>query len=537
MWSRGARRPTLAGQLLLLQLAVIAVVLAIVAVISLRQSTASFADDRGSRMRSVAEYLANVAVVRSEVGDSGARRTLAPAIDRALRLSGATTVSIADPDGTVVASSDPGDVGRPAALEESRVREGRGWSGDVTVDGERAVAAHAPILDDRGELVGLSIAEQDYPSTWARLTDAASDLALFLGVGAALGVAGSYLVSRIVRRRTRGLGPREIATLADHREALLHSIREGVVAVSGEGRVTLLNDGARSLLGLDEDAVGRPVDALGLDPDVVALLTGETETRDAVALVRGRVLVMNHRPASSRGEGIGSVTTMRDRTEVAAVQNQLSSNLSITDTLRAQTHEFANQLHTISGLVQLGEYDEVRSLVGTLSRRRAEADAAVAERVRDPAVAALLVAKSSVAAEAGVTLRLDASSSLPALEPVDSADLTTVLGNLVDNAVDACRGRSDATVSVHLDASDDHVTLTVSDDGPGVPAELRESVFSRGFSTKPDVPGGRGIGLALVRMICTERGGDVTLSSDGEGRDGATFRVQLPREAARGQEH
>ncbi len=323
MWSRRARRSTLAGQLLLLQLAVVFVVLGIVAAISLRQSTASFADERGSQMRSVAEYLANVAVVRSQADEPDAARALAPAIDRALRLSGATTVSIAAPDGTIVSSSDPGDVGRPAVLEESRVQEGRGWSGDVSVDGERYVAAHAPVLDDDGRLVGLSIAEQRYPSTWERLTDAASDLALFLGVGAALGVAGSYLVSRIVRRRTRGLGTREIATLADHREALLHSIREGVVAVSGDGRVTLLNDGARALLGLGEDAVGRPVGALGLDPDVVQLLTGETETRDAVALVRGRVLVLNHRPASSRGEGIGSVTTMRDRTEVVAVQSQL----------------------------------------------------------------------------------------------------------------------------------------------------------------------------------------------------------------------
>jgi sensor histidine kinase regulating citrate/malate metabolism len=536
LWSRGARRSTLAGQLLLLQLAVIAVVLGIVAAISVRQSTATFGDERGSQMRSVAEYLANVAVVRSQVGDPDAARSLAPAVDRALRLSGATRVYVAASDGTVVASSEPADVGRPADLEGSRVQEGRGWSGDVTLDGERAVAAHAPVLDDTGRLVGLTVAEQDYPSTWELLTDSASDLAIFLGVGAALGVAGSWLVSRIVRRRTRGLGTVEIATLADHREALLHSIREGVVAVGREGRVTLLNDGARVLLGLGEDAVGRPVADLGLEPEVATLLTGTAEVHDAVVLVRGRVLVLNHRPASSRGAGIGSVTTMRDRTEVVAVQNQLSSNLSITDTLRAQTHEFANQLHTISGLVQLGEYDEVRTLVGTLSRRRAETDAAVAERVRDPAVAALLVAKSSLAAEAGVALELDRSSSLPALAPVDSADLTTVLGNLVDNAVDACRGRAAATVTVHLAATDERVVLEVHDDGPGVPAELRESVFVRGFSTKPDVPGGRGIGLPLVRMICTERGGSVTLADPGDGRDGATFRVELPRDAARPQE-
>ncbi len=119
---------------------------------------------------------------------------------------------------------------------------------------------------------------------------------------------------------------------------------------------------------------------------------------------------------------------------------------------------------------------------------------------------------------------------------MDSADLTTVVGNLVDNAVDACRGRAGAEVVVRLSATPERVRLTVSDSGPGVPDELRESVFVRGFSTKPDVPGGRSIGLPLVRLICTQRGGDVTLAAGTGDRPGATFEVDLPRDAARAQE-
>ncbi len=166
------------------------------------------------------------------------------------------------------------------------------------------------------------------------------------------------------------------------------------------------------------------------------------------------MLVFNQRSASSHGEGIGTVTTMRDRTELVSMQSQLSSNLSITDTLRAQTHEFANQLHTISGLVQLKEYDEVTALVGTLTRRRAEITDEVTSRIADPAVAALLIAKSSVAAEAGVSLTLSPASRLPALTSAESADLTTVVGNLVDNAIDACR--SEASPEVVVDIRADH---------------------------------------------------------------------------------
>jgi two-component system CitB family sensor kinase len=531
LWSH-RRRLTLAGQFLVMQLGVVAVVLAIVGVISVQQSNASFASERGGQMRSVAEYLANQAVVRAEINDPVPATSLAPPIDRAVGLSGATDVTIADASGRILSSSDPRLIGEQAALGDSRVQEGRGWVGDVAARGRRFVAGHAPIIDDDGDVVGLAIAEDRYPSLWTRLTNAADELVLYVGIGALLGIAGSWLLARLVKRRTRGLDAHEFTTLADHREALLHSIREGVVAVGTDGRITMINDSARALLGLDAGVVGRPLAELGLDPEVVEVLGTDSGidagTQDAVLLVGERVIVFNQRSASSRGQGIGTVTTMRDRTDLISMQSQLSSNLSITDTLRAQTHEFANQLHTISGLVQLGEYDEVTSLVGVLTRRRAEISDAVTQRVSDPAVAALLIAKSSVAAEAGVALSLTPSSSLSATSTSTSADLTTILGNLVDNAVDACKGGASPAVTVQLTETPSEIVLEVRDNGPGVPDELVDTIFTRGFSSKPDVPGGRGIGLPLVRLISTQRQGIVTVARD----DGAVFTVRLPREAS-----
>ncbi len=540
--SRG-RELTLAGQFLLLQLVVVALLLGIVAALSLRQSTADFTEERGAQMRSVAEYVAGLLPLRDhldqartdEVLDEDTPRVLAPYADRGVQLSGADNVLVVSLDGEVLAASEPSLVGRTAELGESNATEGRQWSGDVEVDGERLVAAHAPIYTADGELLGIVVADQAYPSAWDRLTGAAPDLVLFLGVGALLGIAGSLVVSRVVKRGTRGLAPTEIANLADQREALLYAIREGVVAVGTDGRVTMANAAARATLGLDStDPVGRRVDELGLDPHVADLLTGTSGGEDAVALVGSRVVVFNRREASARGRGIGSVTTLRDRTELVSLQSQLSSNLSITDTLRAQTHEFDNRLHTISGLVQLGEYDEVARLVGTLSRHRAEVSAAVAERLTDPALAALVVAKHAVAEERGVVLELDPGSRLPALAPGVVADVITVLGNLVDNAVDACAGSPGAAVEVWVLLDGDAVHVRVRDNGPGVPEELAESIFVRGFSTKstgPEVVGGRGIGLPLVRLICAQRGGEVTLAAvaDPQGGDrGAEFRAVLP---------
>jgi len=197
----------------------------------------------------------------------------------------------------------------------------------------------------------------------------------------------------------------------------------------------------------------------------------------------------------------------------------------VTDTLRAQTHEFANQLHTISGLVQLGEYDAVRDLVGTLTRRRAEISDAVTQHISDPAVAALLIAKTSLAAERGVVLTLDPHSHLDPLDPALATDVITLLGNLIDNAVDVSAGARTPRVEVTVDDGGDGLEIAVSDSGPGVPEHLRETIFARGVTSKPDVPGGRGIGLALVRLVTAQHGGTVTVTDAAGG--GARFVVRL----------
>jgi sensor histidine kinase regulating citrate/malate metabolism len=305
---------------------------------------------------------------------------------------------------------------------------------------------------------------------------------------------------------------------------LLHSIREGVVAVNNEGEITLLNDSAQELLSLTSAAVGCRADSVGLEPAVVEFLLSGEDGRDVVIATRTRVLALNGRAATSQGQRIGTVTTMRDSTELAALQGQLSSHKSVTDTLRAQTHEFANQLHTISGLVQLGEYDSVRDLVGTLTRRRAEISDAVTQRISDPAVAALLIAKTSLAAESGVSLDIAPESSLGTLDPALATDVITLLGNLIDNAVDVSVGADAAKVTVGVQ-DHDGLILSVADSGPGVPEHLREAIFARGVTSKPDAPGGRGIGLALVRLVSAQHGGTVEVSDSPAG--GALFVVRL----------
>jgi two-component system CitB family sensor kinase len=516
---------SLAGQFLVFQLLVVAVVLVAVAAVSVAQSTREFRDVRGQRMIAVAENMASTPIVRDRYADPFAGRVLAPEVDRAVSLSGAGLAEILDPDGTVRVSSDPSRVGQRMDLGPSRADEGRAWFGDDNIDGMHSLVGQVPILSTNGDVLAVASVSEPYPSVWELLSGAGERLLIYLGLGAALGLLASWLLSRRIKRHTRGLEIAEIAGLADHREALLHSIREGVVAVNNEGDITLLNDSAQELLGVTATAVGRRVDGVGLEPAVVDFLLSGEDGRDVVIATRTRVLALNRRAATSQGQRIGTVTTMRDSTELAALQGQLSSHKSVTDTLRAQTHEFANQLHTISGLVQLGEYDSVRDLVGTLTRRRAEISDAVTQRISDPAVAALVIAKTSLAAESGVSLEIAPESHLAALDPALATDVITLLGNLIDNAVDVSVGSEPAKVTVGI-KDHDGLVISVADSGPGVPEHLREAIFARGVTSKPDVAGGRGIGLALVRLVTSQHGGTVEVSDGPSG--GAMFVVRLP---------
>ncbi|MEW9872079.1 ATP-binding protein [Arthrobacter sp. HS15c] len=524
---------SLAGQYLVLQLLIVLAVLVAVVAISLAQSAAAFERTEGRRALSAAEALAANPTVRELLPAAEPRAGSAlPAVAESVRtVSGSSNVALAKLDRTVIASSDPGLLGQRLELGPSRVLEGRSWTGVLGGSGTQALSAHVPVLDDAGKIIGIASISRDYPSTLERLGDAVPNLLTYLGVASVLGVAGSLLLSRRVKRQTLGMEPSEITGLVENREAMLHGLKEGVVGLDPHERITVANDSARALLGLPADCVGKKLHSLPVEPALKEVLTREQPGPDRLVLVGDRLVVLNRVPIQSRGRDIGSVTTLRDRTELSSLEQELGATRTATDTLRAQAHEFANQLHVISGLIQIGEYDSVVQFVNGATLDRTRLNDEVTSRIQDPALAALLIAKSSLATERGVALQLDPASGLARVDDELSRDLTTVVGNLVDNAFDAVTGLPEATVSVLVEDTDDGVTLTVRDTGPGVPGGDMGQIFRQGFTTKAPGPGGsRGFGLALSRVVCRRSGGDLTVAND----NGAVFTAHLNRARPRG---
>jgi sensor histidine kinase regulating citrate/malate metabolism len=525
-----ARRWSVAGQLLALQLGIIAVVLVGVAGVSLAQAQIDFRRTEGARVLSAAESLAARTLLRQALSATSRPDRVyqsAPVADGVQSLSGVTFVEIADVDGVVVANTrDPARIGVPLSSDPDDA--GRSWVADSTDTGRKSVVAHVPVLGETGpqtgRVVGTAAVGQEYPSLGESLLSAVPNLLTYLGLAGIVGIAGSLLVARRVKRQTLGLEPVEIRGLVEHREAMLTGIKEGVLGLDPDDRVTLVNAEAHRMLGLPADCVGRTLTELGVEDRLLDVLTGSAAQQDAVVFVGERILTLNRKPVAVRGVPAGSVTTMRDLTELRQLEQELGVTRQTTEALRAQAHEFANRLHTISGLLELEEYAEVLRYVKRLGSATQELAAVVTERVESPPLAALLIAKSSVAAERGVRLHLSDASRVGPLDDGLAEDLATVVGNLVDNALDAVGPLGGGEIEVTVREEAGEVAVEVRDSGPGVAPELVEEVFTSGFTTKAAEGGYRGFGLALTRTLCVRRGGSVSVRND----DGAVFSARLP---------
>lgn len=521
------RKLTLAGQYLILQLLIIAVVLAGVITVSLTQATNNFEKIEGRRSLSAAESLAANPLLRVLLPEAEPEMGSAlPAMGESVRsTSGLQFVTIADPRGTVVTSSYPDEVGTSILHPESAVTEGRGWTGEIWRNGNHVLIAQVPVLDDEGKMVGIVSAGQSYPSTGEMIQEIAPNALFTLVISLLLGTTGSVLLARRVKHQTRGMEPREIAELFEHREALLHGVKEGIISISPDYRVMLANDVAIELLQLPAHCVGKTLDELDVVPQVRHALTTSQEQPDRQFLVGERVLVFNRMPVKTARRDLGSVTTFRDKTELTLLEQELGDSKATADMLRAQTHEFANQLHAISGLIQLGEYDEVVGFIDGVSFSRSKIFEDVSACIAEPTIAALLIAKSSVAAERGVHLKMAPSSTLGRCEDQLARDLTTVIGNLVDNAMDAAAAAANPEIQVRIEETSELVRITVRDNGEGIAEDAMDEIFTQGFSTKDSaVSGGRGFGLAISRLVCRRRGGELAAANVQGARFTATLR-------------
>lgn len=445
-------------------------------------------------------------------------------------------VVITDDHGIRYSHPDPERIGEQVSTDPSRA-----LSGETVVAVQRgtlglSARAKVPLTLADGRIVGEVSVGISIGEITSRLLDLMPSVALYLGLALLGGVLASLLLARRLKRQTFGLELGELAGLLQEREATLYGIREGVIAVDPDGRVSLINDEARRLISLAQRGIGQSLVDLVPPGRLADALTGAEAGPDQVVVTAQHCLVVNRMPVSFQGRDLGAVITLSNRTEQEMLLRELDSVRGLTDALRAQQHEYDNRVHGLAGLVELGRYEEAIRYAGELSVGDSDLTERLQERIESAQLVGLLVAKSIVAAERGVRLTISDDSALSA-DDVDPRKVLTIVGNLVDNAIDAAAGHPERPphVDVKLIAvPHGEVTIAVTDSGPGVPPDQRHRIFTDGYTTKPrDGRRGHGLGLALVRRTVTALGASIAVD-EGDG-GGARFVVTLPGRRPAGQ--
>jgi sensor histidine kinase regulating citrate/malate metabolism len=502
------RRPgpwprSLAGQAIALQIAVIAVVVAAGGALALLDARRDGDDAARQQVVSIATAIADAPSTASAIQSGRATEVLQPMTDAVRTNTDIAFITIMSADGTRFTHTDPRQIGGKYLGTIEPALRGETFTEVYTGTLGPSIRAIAPVRDATGHVLGLvsaGITQQTLAQRWREQWPTIAAV----GLGAlALSMVGVWAIRRRLLRQTHGLRPDELRVMYEHHDAILHSVSEGLVVLDREG-VVLVNDEARRLLGLPPGHV-----ASSNLPEF--LRTHDPGVRDEVHVTEDRVLVVNRSQVADSPDS--EVVTIRDRTELQGALGELSALQVLTDSLRAQAHESANKLHTVITMVEMGRaQDAVTFATEELALSQHLVDR-LSDNVGEPALVALLLGKTAQADERGIELTVTEETHLPSDSdhvPLSAQEMITVLGNLVDNAMDAC-DRDDPWVEVTVSQDDDELLIRVADSGPGMDAEAFARSMQRGYSTKSDSDNEQhGLGLALVAQVVQRHQGTLT---------------------------
>lgn len=430
-------------------------------------------------------------------------------------------VRYSHPNNTLLGKRFIGEDIRPALEGKENVAVNHGVLAE-------ALRVFTPVYNDQHQQIGVvaigislnKVDEQISRSRWGAIW-----AILF---SALMGTLGTWGLVHLLKRILFGLEPYEISALFEQRQAMLQSLKEGVIAVDSEGRVTMINHTARQILLLPAGNADEP-----RHMPMLASLRRVSQTgkalQDQEIDCNGRLLLCNTFPVRSQSAVIGAISTFRDKTEVRELMQRMDGMVSYVDALRTHSHEFMNKLHVILGLLHMKRYDKLEEYVIQTAQNYQTDIGAIQHKIKSPVIAGFLLGKINRAKEAGFTLTLAEECLVPDTPNTEQVTvLITVLGNLIENALDAMTGQPEGEVGLLMHYQNGWLSCEISDDGPGIAPERLEHIFTKGFSTKGE---NRGVGLFLARQQLEKLGGEIAVES--EPGVFTQFFVQIPWDSER----
>lgn len=440
----------------------------------------------------------------------------------------AKTIIITDRNGIQVSNTDKQKIGSLLVdPHESRaLRHGRPYLSKSSSEEGEIISGNAPIFNNNFDIIGM-VSVGYLVENVRQVTQSYLEKELFyIWVFITLGLMAAILIARGVKKATLGLEPDEIANLFQEREAIIASIREGIIATDELGTITLLNQAAANQL--SNSVLGRPVADLFTQVDFATIFDRGDSILNQEISIRGSDIIFSMVPIVHEDQIRGAVATFRRKDEIDLIAKELTQVQTYSDMLRAQTHEYNNRLHAIVGMLQMEAYEEVLDFIAEETTGHRLLVRFLTEAIPDPTLSSFLIGKYMHASELKVDFTIDRESRMLDIpDDLNRNQLVTILGNILNNAFEAAlSGPGKPRVNLFLSDFGNDLIFEVADSGPGIPQNMVDSIFEKGVSGKEGT--NRGYGLYLVQSTLRSLNGGISIQSSDLG--GTLFIIEIPKE-------
>lgn len=523
------RRISLLSQMIMLFTIVLFVSMLLVSAIFSGMIEEIMKDSVGQQAMTVAKLTAKDQTIIHAFQSNTPSEQIQPIAEKIRMVTGASYIVVGNRDGIRLSHNDPENIGKPlgtsndAVFEDqvSIIYEGTGVSGP-------AVKAKTPIYDAGGDMIGVSSVGYTLGDIAVKVEQYRAQVLELVIMLFALGCGGAVLIARRVKRLIFGLEPEEIAFLFQEKEATIESIRDAIVAVDLNDRVVSMNRRAREMFKDNDLEISKPINITRIQNLLQDVIREKKEKSNQNIVVGLQFYVMNLSPIMHEDTVIGVVLTIRTLSEIEQLTDEVTKIKASSEQMRAQNHEYLNKLNTIYGLINLGEYDKALEMISGEVKERQNVIEFLISSVKDPLIAACLLGKINRSKERKVHLNIDMESNLTGIpDGMDTQLIVTILGNLIDNAMDSAREKHDDMAVVHVSFTDfgPDLVFDIEDNGGGVPKDKENLIFNDGYTTKQGE--NRGIGLFLVQNTLCVLQGSIQISRSEIG--GARFTVIVPK--------
>ncbi len=305
---------------------------------------------------------------------------------------------------------------------------------------------------------------------------------------------------------------RQVRRIVEERERIYDFVRDGIVTVDGQGRITMMNRTARNLLSLGRSDLGSIADEKVPGLEIGAVLADGRPAYNVEQNLNGSLVSCSKAPVLDRGRCNGAIITLRDMTELQALAEEITGAQMYVQSLRVQNHEFMNKLQAISGLIQLGRYDRALEFIAAETDSSHSAQSFMAERIKNAAVCGILMGKAGRCRELDIQFSLDPHSFCSDRGgKISDRSLVIVVGNLLQNAIEAIEERGaapESKIDFAIFDESGQIIIVVGDNAGLMTDQVASKLFQKGFSTKKK---GRasGFGLYNIKSIVDSLGGDI----------------------------